>query len=112
MIAIALTLVLLFVLTCGVRIAVGGHRLWGWGMIAFAALGIPLVWAPDIATRIANFAGVGRGADLLLYMLFVVVVVLLVPIHGHLRNHQRVLTELVRREALARVSRRCDCDEP
>ena len=62
-----------------------------------------LVWQPEAATRIANALGVGRGADLLLYVMFVLLVILVLLIHGKFRRYDQLITELARSAALANV---------
>ena len=66
-----------------------------------AALGILLVWNPDRATWIANALGVGRGTDLLVYVLFILMAMLVLLIHARFRHYDRLLTELARSVALA-----------
>ena len=42
-----------------------------WILIILSIIGIILVFNPILSTNVANFLGVGRGADLLLYFLFI-----------------------------------------
>jgi hypothetical protein len=83
------------------------------GLVAImAALGILLVWNPDLATRIANVLGVGRGTDLLVYILFVLMAMLVLLIHARFRAYDRLLTELARSVALSGAQAPQGGDEP
>jgi hypothetical protein len=89
----ALALLVLFVRNRhGVRVAAGKRV----ALVVFALLNIYAVIRPDDLTAVANLVGVGRGTDLLLYML--VVGFLSVTLNQYLRfqgvDHR--LTELAR----------------
>jgi small membrane protein len=71
------------------------------GMLLFFVLAAFLVLFPGLSDSLARLVGVGRGADLLLYGLFIAFVVYVVTTRAH---HSRVdlqLTELARAQALA-----------
>lgn len=55
---------------------------------------------PESLTRIANLMGIGRGADLVLYVAVVVVFYLMFRIFIRLEKMERHLTKIVRRDAL------------
>ena len=82
-------------------VSLGIAILWTIGALA----SLVVIWIPEIASRAANIFGVGRGADLIVYLglplLFVLVFQLYV---SHVRL-ERQLTELVRREALKDLDR-------
>lgn len=69
-----------------------------WSLVWLTA--ITLVLIPEIATRIARIFGIGRGVDMVLYgsvaLLFLLVFRLFIQ-HERL---ERMLTELVQRDAL------------
>ncbi|MBI4138592.1 DUF2304 domain-containing protein [Candidatus Uhrbacteria bacterium] len=73
----------------------------GWSLIWIAASVVIL--QPEVATRLANLFGVGRGVDLVVYAsvagLFLLVFKLFI-LHESL---ERKLTDLVRRDALRDV---------
>ncbi len=69
-------------------------------MAAVALIGIIFVLFPNLANRIAHMAGVGRGADLVLYCLAVLTLAAVLNIHLRLRADRDVLTQLARRFAL------------
>lgn len=65
------------------------------------ALGVILVIFPDLSQYAADFLGVGRGTDLVLYLLVLYVYVGSILILGKFRQLERNLTELVRQVTLA-----------
>ncbi|HVM90336.1 MAG TPA: DUF2304 domain-containing protein [Verrucomicrobiae bacterium] len=70
--------------------------LWSVGV----ACGLIVVWYPNSASWIANFVGIGRGADLVVYLAIVLLFVLVLQLHvSHVRL-ERQLTKLVREDAL------------
>jgi len=64
---------------------------------ATAAIVIAL---PDIASRVAHVLGIGRGADLVLYVMCFVSVLCVMYFYHKQRRLEISLTELVRHEAL------------
>jgi len=71
----------------------------GASMIAGAA-GLYLVWAPEQSTAIAEFIGIGRGADLILYLWVCISLNMLLNLHLKLRVQHETLTKLARAMAL------------
>ena len=75
--------------------------------IIVAALGVSAVVAvvfPDLTNSVAHRLGVGRGADLLIYMLVVCGVFAFLMVHARLRRIEDRLTAIVRRQALTDVT--------
>jgi hypothetical protein len=71
---------------------------WLWTLGVFA--GLVIVWYPNTASLLANLVGIGRGADLIVYLAVVLLFVLVLQLHvSHVRL-ERQLTKLVREEAL------------
>lgn len=99
-ISLVLTATLALVIFYGVRL-LATQPVVGGLVSVMAALGILLAWNPDLATRIANALGVGRGTDLLVYVLFILMAMLVLLIHTRFRHYDRLLTELARSVALA-----------
>ena len=63
-------------------------------------LAMIVVWRPDTSTRIAQWVGIGRGADLILYLSVILLLILVFQLHvAHVRL-ERTLTEFIRRQAL------------
>ncbi|MBK8083307.1 MAG: DUF2304 domain-containing protein [Devosia sp.] len=65
-----------------------------------SALGLALVVAPDLANLLANAVGIGRGADLIIYVFIVVVLAAIFNLHLRLRAEREVTTRVVRELAL------------
>ena len=99
-ISLILTATLALVIFYGVRL-LATQPVVGGLVSVMAALGILLVWNPDLATRFANALGVGRGTDLLVYVLFILTAMLVLLIHTRFRHYDRLLTELARSVALS-----------
>lgn len=82
-------------------------REWKQSRVLFAAIfvltvgGICLVWREDAATRIANLLGVGRGADLVLYIYSAISFVLIVSLLLRIKRLHEQFTDLARAVALA-----------
>jgi hypothetical protein len=67
-------------------------------LAAFA--GLYLVWAPEQSTAVAEFIGIGRGADLVLYLWVCISLNMLLSLHLKLRMQHETLTKLARAFAL------------
>ena len=90
----ALSLVVLY----GIRLLSTARRLVGFAVIAVAGAGIVLVWDPDLSTRLANLVGVGRGTDLLVYLLFILTAMLVLRSEEHtseLQSHLNLVCRLL-----------------
>jgi hypothetical protein len=66
-----------------------------------AVVGIFLVFFPGVSTVIANWMGIGRGADLVFYLFIIVSLFYFVSVNVEIRNLQKQITELTRTQALA-----------
>ena len=69
-------------------------------LIVLALVGLLLTLAPDSATLVANFLGVGRGTDLILYIWILVFIVKALRDQSKFREYDRLITDLVRQIAL------------
>jgi small membrane protein len=67
-------------------------------------IGFYFVWLPSHATRVAELVGIGRGADLVLYVWACISLVVLLNLHLKLRTQHELLTQLARSIALANAS--------
>jgi small membrane protein len=63
--------------------------------------GFYFVWVPAHATRLAEFMGIGRGVDLILYLWVAISFIILLNLHLKLRAQAEVITVLVRELAFA-----------
>jgi hypothetical protein len=75
------------------------------GLIALLAAcgGLYFVWLPAHATVLAEFAGVGRGVDLIIYTWVVISLLLLLDLHLKLRAQMELITTLAREIAIAKA---------
>ncbi len=69
-------------------------------LIVLALVGLVLTLAPDSATMVANFLGVGRGTDLILYIWILVFIIKALRDQAKFREYDRRITDLVRQIAL------------
>ena len=68
--------------------------------MAAALFGAYVVWVPDHATYLANAVGIGRGADLVLYLWVLISSAVLLLLYLNLREQMQLITGLARRMAL------------
>lgn len=70
-------------------------------LLPFVCLaGVLLVLRPELSTEAANFLGVGRGVDLILYLWVAVSLLLLANIHFRLRAQHAMISVLTREVAI------------
>ena len=69
--------------------------------LAAPAAGLYFVWVPAHATALAEFAGVGRGVDLIIYIWVVISLLVLLNLHLKLRGQIELITALARHVAIA-----------
>jgi len=96
--AISIVLTLLWFLTHH-----NTHQAKAWkkvALIAFTFLSIIVVWFPDTANTVAHKVGVGRGADLLLYLLTLAYIFSTLSLYIKNREDQKRIVRLARRIAL------------
>ena len=67
-------------------------------------VGLYFVWVPSHSTRVAEYIGVGRGADLILYLWVCISLIVLLNLHLKLRAQHELITALARTIALANAS--------
>ena len=72
-------------------------------VIIIGLLGVPLVSDPELANRIANSVGIGRGADLILYSFVLVTLIAIFNLHLRFRATEQLLTRIVRDAAITRA---------
>jgi len=59
-------------------------------------MGMVFVLLPNLTNRIANFIGVGRGADLLLYAMVILFYATFLYVYARLRKIEVIQTEIIR----------------
>lgn len=75
-------------------------------LVLFVVLGVIAVIFPDTITTLAHFVGVGRGADLLLYGLTVVVIFKLLNDYTKDMQEEKRLVKLARKVAILEAQER------
>ncbi|MFH1890160.1 MAG: DUF2304 family protein [Candidatus Kuenenbacteria bacterium] len=68
-------------------------------LVFWLAVGVAFV-IPESLTKLANILGIGRGADLVLYVAVVVVFYLMFRIFIRLENMEKNITKVVRKNTL------------
>jgi len=71
-------------------------------VFAILGLGAAAVLFPDVSDEVANFVGVGRGVDLISYLIEVAVLFVLLHYYTKFVEMQRKLTDVVRELAILR----------
>jgi small membrane protein len=105
MIAIIQGLVIIAALSL-LAVTLGGRRTHvarAWKKLAICFLAVAMVVAvlfPDLTNRLANIVGVGRGADLLLYILSLAFIVYVVNSYLYQQQEKDALYRLARKVAL------------
>jgi hypothetical protein len=66
-----------------------------------ALAGLYFVWVPSHSTRLAEFVGIGRGVDLVLYTWVGISLIVILNLHLKLRTQLEAITVLARTIALA-----------
>jgi len=79
--------------------------------IVFTAFAIVAVLFPNVTNIIAHLVGVGRGTDLLLYVLVIVVLVTIVQQNLHRQDDQRRFAKVVRAVTLLQADKTDPVDE-
>jgi len=78
----------------------------GVGLPIVCIIGAMLVLRPQLSNDVARLVGVGRGADLALYIWIVVSLLLLANIHFRLRSQKAMITHLTREIAIHEAEKR------
>lgn len=100
-------MIIQIVLTCGLLLfliyGLAQKNRFGLISLVIYAIGISgtyFVWQPDHATYIAKKLGVGRGADLVLYLWIVIGLIIGLNLHLKLKKTKTLITQLARHAAL------------
>jgi small membrane protein len=72
------------------------------GLLAIVLAGYICIWFPETTNTIASWIGIGRGADLVMYIWILLNLFLILRLHLKLREQSEALTTLSRQMALAR----------
>lgn len=71
---------------------------WFWSLFWAAAI-VAVLW-PESTTLLANFLGIGRGADFIIYISIAIIFYLVFRLHIKIESINRDVTKVVRKEAL------------
>ena len=74
--------------------------------------GLYLVWFPAQSNQLAEFAGIGRGSDLIVYTWVALSLLVMLNLHLKLRFQLELITVLARRVALANYAARGKASPP
>ncbi len=73
--------------------------------VIFWAVVVLVVWRPGLSTELANFLGVGRGADLLFYLSIALLFYLIFRLTVKMEKMERNITKIVREIAYKSVEK-------
>ncbi|MDO5722996.1 MAG: DUF2304 domain-containing protein [Flaviflexus sp.] len=71
-------------------------------LVCFVLIAVISILNPGLTTRVANFVGVGRGTDLLLYLLIIAFLSYSVASFRRMNTFENRITDLARELAIAR----------
>ena len=77
-------------------------------VLLFILAGVVLVMVPDLSARIARMVGVGRGADLVLYLGLLALAFVCLLLYSKMRELEVALTDLARAIAIAEARKPLD----
>jgi len=81
-------------------------------VLATLAIGAYFVWRPEHANAVAQTLGVGRGADLLMYLWVLITCFVILLLYLKIVEMNRMLTQLARRLALSEPMHPPDRSKP
>jgi len=75
-------------------------RLLGWILLAMYAVATFIIWKPDTSTELAHMLGIGRGVDLALILINVVIMNVILFMVRHIYFMHQQITKLARHIAI------------
>ena len=72
-------------------------------LLLMIATALVFVLFPGITNELAHKLGVGRGADLVFYLSIIIFWFVILKLYTRMRRLEKILTEVVRKDALAEV---------
>lgn len=103
MIIQAVLVVFFLILTAYALLQRGRAPIVAMAMLIISILGTLFTVVPEVATKLAHFVGVGRGADLVLYLFILVSLTAILNLHLRMRANAELVTALARHVALQAV---------
>jgi hypothetical protein len=77
------------------------------GVILLTIAGIVVIVSPETSNDIAHQLGVGRGADLLLYLLTLAFIFMILNLYLKDKEEQKKITQLARKIAILEAKEKC-----
>ena len=103
-IQILLTVVLLGIALASLQ-SFRNRLLYRLAFLAILLVGITFTLVPDIPVRLARLLNVGRGVDVVFYLLFVGILFLFIIFYRRLLSHDETLTFIIRQNAIRHAER-------
>ncbi len=97
--AVALTIVVFLLYAFRARSIIGDRLV----LAGLGGAGIVMALQPSLATRLANLLGIGRGADLVVYVFILYSLFHNLHVGSRLRSMEQQLTQIVRAGAIDRL---------
>lgn len=91
LLSLGLTACLVYVLSLGRSVPIVRF-----GLLAIVAAGYLFIWMPELTNEIARLVGIGRGADLMMYLWILLSLFLILKLHIKLRELSEMTTKLAR----------------
>ena len=76
--------------------------------VVVSLAGLIFIWVPSLSTGVAEFVGIGRGVDLILYLWVCISLIVLLNLHLKLRTQEEKITKLARAIAIANAVARSE----
>ena len=73
------------------------------GLFGLSVVGLVFIWRPEVTNQLAHAVGIGRGADLMLYVWLLMSLFLILRLHLLLRAQGQQATQLARAVTLLRA---------
>lgn len=70
-------------------------------LFAVVLTGYLFVWIPELTNSLASLMGIGRGADLIMYLWIIVSLFLIIRLHIRIREQSELITKIARGYALS-----------
>lgn len=100
-ITVLLVLAIGFLVIYSATMLLNRSRVMGASLLVISGMSLFFVLNPIATTNLANFLGVGRGADLLLYVTFIFLVFIFISTLVGFRKLEHMVTELAREQAIS-----------
>jgi hypothetical protein len=95
----------LYLIFFALHLIISRNVVLGYVLLVLSSVSLLMILNLDAATVLANYLGVGRATDLLVYVLFISMVFLSVSNLIRFRNTDRTITSLAREFALTTASK-------